>query len=115
MEGNRCTDEHPIFAGKSEADGVDVHAVALFLFAQLYFRQVQRPEAMEVWPSSPGSSPAGAEAAAAFGGSPSSSSNMHSMESLAPASPARSNSSNSSQGSARQHLHQGGESSSPEA
>ena len=38
-------------AGRSEAEGVDAYAVALFLFAQLYIRQGQRPEAMEVWPA----------------------------------------------------------------
>lgn len=92
----------------SEADAVDVHAVAQFLFAQLYIRQVQRPEAMEVWPTANSTGVPGAEAAAAFGGSPSSSSHTHS-ETFTPASPARSNSSNSSQGSGRQHLHQGGE------
>lgn len=97
-------------AGSSEAGSVDVHAVALFLFAQLYIRQVQRPEAMEIWPSSPGGvTPT--EAAAAFGGSPSSpaSSSCHLESGAAPASPARSNSSSSSQGSGRQHLQQGGE------
>lgn len=48
-----------------QATAVDVHAAALFLVAQLYIRQCQRPEAMDVWPdraqpgeaaSSPGSS-----------------------------------------------------------
>ncbi|KAK9810967.1 hypothetical protein WJX73_001581 [Symbiochloris irregularis] len=40
--------------GSPEADlqpaTVDVFAVALFLVAQLYIRQCQRPEAMDVWP-----------------------------------------------------------------
>ena len=39
-------------AGLSEPDAVDFHAVMIFLFAQLYVRQAQRPEAMEVWPQS---------------------------------------------------------------
>lgn len=30
---------------------IDIHAVALFFFAQLYSRQAQRPDAMDVWPS----------------------------------------------------------------
>ena len=30
---------------------VDIHAVALFFFAQLYLRQAQRPDAMDIWPS----------------------------------------------------------------
>jgi len=30
---------------------VDIHAVALFFFAQLYIRQAQRPDQMDVWPS----------------------------------------------------------------
>ncbi|KAK9861271.1 hypothetical protein WJX84_009127, partial [Apatococcus fuscideae] len=38
--------------GLSEPDAVDFHAVMIFLFAQLYVRQAQRPEAMEVWPQS---------------------------------------------------------------
>ncbi|KAK9839640.1 hypothetical protein WJX81_002320 [Elliptochloris bilobata] len=37
--------------GGTEASAVDAHAVALFLFAQLYIRQAQRPDAMDVWPS----------------------------------------------------------------
>ena len=37
------------FAGAST---VDIHAVALYLFAQLYIRQAQRADAMDVWPSS---------------------------------------------------------------
>ena len=108
-----CNDSLVPNAGKSEADAVDVHAVTLFLFAQLYIRQVQRPEAMEVWPSASdrANTPSGAEAAAAFGGSPSSSAHSPLEALVTPASPARSNSpsSNSSQGSNRQHLHQGGE------
>ncbi|KAK9848552.1 hypothetical protein WJX84_011016 [Apatococcus fuscideae] len=38
--------------GLSEPEAVDFHAVMIFLFAQLYVRQAQRPEAMEVWPQS---------------------------------------------------------------
>lgn len=30
---------------------VDIHAVALFFFAQLYLRQAQRPDTMDIWPS----------------------------------------------------------------
>ena len=48
--------------GRAEADRADVHAVALYLFAQLYIRQAQRADAMDVWPSS---SPQAAAAAAA--------------------------------------------------
>ena len=33
---------------------VEVHAVGMYLFAQLYIRQAQRPEAMETWPSQNG-------------------------------------------------------------
>lgn len=35
-------------------EAVDVHAVALYLFSQLYTRQAQRPDAKEIWPSSSG-------------------------------------------------------------
>lgn len=38
--------------GSRVAHRVDVYAVALYLFAQLYIRQAQRPDAMDVWPSS---------------------------------------------------------------
>ena len=38
--------------GTSEANVVDVCAVALYMFAQLYIRQAQRADAMDVWPSS---------------------------------------------------------------
>ena len=48
--------------GRAEADRADVRAVALYLFAQLYIRQAQRADAMDVWPSS---SPQAAAAAAA--------------------------------------------------
>ena len=36
----------------STANRVDIYAVALYLFAQLYIRQAQRADAMDVWPSS---------------------------------------------------------------
>lgn len=36
----------------STASRVDIYAVALYLFAQLYIRQAQRADAMDVWPSS---------------------------------------------------------------
>lgn len=36
----------------SSASRVDIYAVALYLFAQLYIRQAQRADAMDVWPSS---------------------------------------------------------------
>lgn len=36
----------------SSANRVDIYAVALYLFAQLYIRQAQRADAMDVWPSS---------------------------------------------------------------
>ncbi len=38
--------------GTSEANVVDVCTVALYMFAQLYIRQAQRADAMDVWPSS---------------------------------------------------------------
>jgi hypothetical protein len=38
--------------GVSEANTVDICAVALYMFAQLYIRQAQRADAMDVWPSS---------------------------------------------------------------
>ena len=38
--------------GVSEANVVDICAVALYMFAQLYMRQAQRADAMDVWPSS---------------------------------------------------------------
>ncbi|KAK9916762.1 hypothetical protein WJX75_006671 [Coccomyxa subellipsoidea] len=50
--------------GVSEANTVDICAVALYMFAQLYIRQAQRADAMDVWPSS---SPQAA--AAGFSGS----------------------------------------------
>ena len=34
------------------ASRVDIYALALYLFAQLYIRQAQRADAMDVWPSS---------------------------------------------------------------
>ena len=37
-----------------EPESVEVHAVGMYLFAQLYIRQAQRPEAMETWPSQNG-------------------------------------------------------------
>ncbi|CAL8467086.1 g6622 [Coccomyxa elongata] len=91
--------------GTSEANVVDVCAVALYMFAQLYIRQAQRADAMDVWPSS---SPQAA--AAAFTGSPFSqgmpfgsepSSSMNAFGSGAfgvaePSSPTRSGSSTSS-------------------
>ena len=47
--------------GLPQADSVEVHAVGMYLFAQLYIRQAQRPDAMETWPLQngelPGSSP----------------------------------------------------------
>ncbi|KAK9824118.1 hypothetical protein WJX72_007884 [[Myrmecia] bisecta] len=49
------SEEHQLLVqrtpGKTEAEAVEAHAVALFLFAQLYIRQAQRPDAMDVWPS----------------------------------------------------------------
>lgn len=35
-------------------EAVDAHAMALFLFAQLYIRQSQMQFTMDVWPASPG-------------------------------------------------------------
>lgn len=77
---------------------MDAHAVALFLFAQLYSRQVQRPEAMEVWPSTSGAGNPAEDPTQNFA-TPSS----MNVETVGPSSPARSNSSTSSQGSARHH------------
>ena len=38
--------------GISEASTVDACTVALYMFGQLYIRQAQRADAMDVWPSS---------------------------------------------------------------
>lgn len=38
--------------GSNEANTADVCTVALYMFAQLYIRQAQRADAMDVWPSS---------------------------------------------------------------
>lgn len=35
---------------ENELEAVDAHAVVLFLFTQLYIRQAQRPDPMDVWP-----------------------------------------------------------------
>ena len=48
-------------AAGAEANQGDARAIALYLFAQLYIRQAQRADAMDVWPSS---SPQAAAAAA---------------------------------------------------
>ena len=48
-------------AAGAEANQADARAIALYLFAQLYIRQAQRADAMDVWPSS---SPQAAAAAA---------------------------------------------------
>lgn len=82
-----------------------MHAVALFLFAQLYIRQAQRPEAMEVWPTASGS-PAGSEDASMLTAAATPSGLL--QDPATPNSPARSNSSTSSQGSQRHHHPSGG-------
>lgn len=50
-----CMLNLPMFRHLSGRTGqlrqVDIHAVALFFFVQLYSRQAQRPDAMDVWPS----------------------------------------------------------------
>ena len=45
--------QHAIFhvCHTGQLQQVDIHAVALFFFVQLYSRQAQRPDAMDVWPS----------------------------------------------------------------
>ena len=87
------------FAGRPEPEIVDAHAIALFLFAQLYVRQAQRPDAMEVWPTNSGLPVSSEEAA--IHAAVASPSGLH--EHAMPNSPARSTSSNSSQGSGRHH------------
>lgn len=44
-----CMTPHVCLAGQPRS--VDIHAVALFFFAQLYLRQAQRPDTMDIWPS----------------------------------------------------------------
>lgn len=44
-----CFELYNLLSGQPKA--VNIHAVALFLLAQLYTRQAQRPDAMDVWPS----------------------------------------------------------------
>ena len=46
----QCT-QAAFSAATGQQKAVNIHAVALFLFAQLYTRQAQRPDAMDVWPS----------------------------------------------------------------
>ncbi|DBB07821.1 TPA: hypothetical protein ACH3X3_009230 [Trebouxia sp. C0006] len=46
-ESHLPTQEEP----QGQPRQVDIHAVALFFFAQLYIRQAQRPDQMDVWPS----------------------------------------------------------------
>ena len=72
-------------AGQSEAAAVDAHAVAMFLFAQLYIRQAVRPEAMDVWPAA--SSGMVAESLSPFGAT----SSLHATSSGGPASPGGAN------------------------
>ena len=45
-----CADNGAAAGGQPPAESVEVHAVGMYLFAQLYIRQAQRPEAMETWP-----------------------------------------------------------------
>ncbi|DBB03885.1 TPA: hypothetical protein ACH3X1_012971 [Trebouxia sp. C0004] len=46
-ESHLPTQEEP----QGQPRQVDIHAVALFFFAQLYIRQAQRPDQMDIWPS----------------------------------------------------------------
>ncbi|CAL5225377.1 g8182 [Coccomyxa viridis] len=93
----------------STANRVDIYAVALYLFAQLYIRQAQRADAMDVWPSSQPFGTSAAVTSNAFApavpmlSEPSNPTNLGNAgglgsfsASLEPVSPTRSNSSTSS-------------------